>query len=82
MLSFFRKNDLIYRQFSSSYVEFGKIFIQLVIPQQYRKMVMKLAHESILSGHLAVKRTIQKVQKVLSEFFWPAQRSLVLHSLI
>ena len=28
---------------------------------------MKLAHESILSGHLAVKRTIQKV---LSEFFW------------
>ena len=65
---FFRKNDLIYRQFSSPNVEFGKIFIQLVVPQQYRKMVMKLAHESILSGHLAVKRTIQKV---LSEFFWP-----------
>ena len=54
---FFRKNDLIYRQFSSPNVEFGKIFIQLVVPQQYRKMVMKLAHESILSGHLAVKRT-------------------------
>ena len=68
MLIFFRKNDLIYRQFSSPNVEFGKIFIQLVVPQQYRKMVMKLAHESILSGHLAVKRTIQKV---LSEFFWP-----------
>ena len=49
-------------------MEFGKIFIQLVVPQQYRKMEMKLAHESILSGHLAVKRTIQKV---LSEFFWP-----------
>ena len=49
-------------------MEFGKIFIQLVVPQQYRKMVMKLAHESILFGHLAVKRTIQKV---LSEFFWP-----------
>ena len=49
-------------------MEFGKIFIQLVVPQQYRKMVMKLAHESILSGHLAVKLTIQKV---LSEFFWP-----------
>ena len=52
MLSFFfsRKNDLIYRQFSSPNVEFGKTFIQLVAPQQYRKMVMKLAHESILSG--------------------------------
>ena len=49
-------------------MEFVKIFIQLVVPQQYRKMVMKLAHESILSGHLAVKRTFQKV---LSEFFCP-----------
>ena len=67
--NFFRKNDLIYRQFSSPNVEFGKIFIQLVVPQQYRKMLMKLPHESILSGHLAVKRTIQKV---LSEFFWPS----------
>ena len=29
---------------------------------------MKLAHESIMAGHLAIKRTIQKV---LSEFFLP-----------
>ena len=44
------------------------LFVQLVVPQQYRKTIMKLAHESIMSGHLAVKRTIQKV---ISEFFWP-----------
>ena len=31
-------------------------------------MIMKLAHESIMAGHLAIKRT---VQKVLSEFFRP-----------
>ena len=66
MLSFF------YRQYSSPKVEFGKVFIQLVVPQQYRKMVMKLAHESIMSGHLAIKRTIQKV---LAEFFWPGMNS-------
>ena len=53
-------------------MEFGKVFIQLVVPQQYRKMVMKLAHESIMSGHLAIKRTIQKV---LAEFFWPVMNS-------
>ena len=58
----------MYRQYSSPKVEFGKIFIQLVVPQQYRKMVMKLAQESIMSGHLAVKQTIQKV---LTEFFSP-----------
>ena len=49
-------------------MENGKVFVQLVVPQQYRKTIMKLAHESIMSGHLAVNRTIQKV---LSEFFWP-----------
>ena len=31
-------------------------------------MVMKLAYESIMAGHLAIKRT---VQKALLEFFWP-----------
>ena len=35
-------------------------------------MVMKLAHESIMSGHLAKKRTIQKV---LAKFFWPGMNS-------
>lgn len=53
-------------------VQFSKnrtwqVFIQLVVPQQYRKMVMKLAHESIMSAHLPIKRTIQKV---LDENFW------------
>ena len=71
-VKFFRKNDLIYRQYSSPKVEFGKVFIQLVVPQQYRKMVMKLAHESIMSEHLEIKRTIQKV---LAEFFWPGMNS-------
>ena len=37
-------------------------------------MVMKLAHESIMVGHLAIKRTIQKV---LSEFFWPGIASAI-----
>ena len=63
--SFFKKNDLLYRKFSSPNVELGRIFVQLIVPH---KMVMKLAHESIMAGHLAIKRTIQKV---LSEFFWP-----------
>lgn len=71
-VKFFRKNDLIYRQYSSPKVEFGKVFIQLVVPQQYRKMVMKLTHESIICGHLAIKRTIQKV---LAELFWPGMNS-------
>ena len=58
---YLKKKDLIYKQYSSPKVENGKVFVQLVVPLQYPKTIMKLTHESIMSGHLAVKRTIQKV---------------------
>ena len=64
--SFFKRNDLLYRKFSSPNFERGRIFVQLIVPRQYRKMVTKLAHESITAGHLAIQRTIQKG---LSKFF-------------
>ena len=70
--TFFKKNDLLYRKFSSPNVEHGRIFTQLIVPQLYRTLVMKLAHESVMAGHLAIKRT---VQKVLSEFYWPGINS-------
>ena len=83
---YYKKKYLIYRQYSSPKVENGRVFVQLVVSQQYRKTIMKLAHESIMSGHLVVKRTIMKlahmsimsghlvvkrtIPTVLSEFFW------------
>ena len=66
--TFFKKNDLLYRKFSSPNVEQGKIFKQMIIPEQYRELVMQLAHESILTGHLSVTSS---VHKVLSEYYWP-----------
>ena len=66
--TFFKRNDLLYRKFSSPNVEQGKIFEQLIIPEQYRDLVMHLAHESILTGHLSVTSS---VHKVLSEYYWP-----------
>ena len=66
--TFFKKNDLLYRKFSSPNVEQGKIFEQLIVPEQYRELVMQLAHEFILTGHLSVTSS---VHKVLSEYYWP-----------
>ena len=66
--TFFKRNDLLYRKFSSPNVEQGKIFEQLIVPEQYRELVMQLAHESILTGHLSVTGS---VHKVLSEYYWP-----------
>ena len=66
--TFFKRNDLLYRKFSSPNVEQGKTFEQLIVPEQYRDLVMQLAHESILTGHLSVTSS---VHKVLSEYYWP-----------
>ena len=66
--TFLKKNDLLYRKFSSPNVEQGKIFEQLIVPEQYRELVMQLAHESMLTGHLSVTSS---VHKVLSEYYWP-----------
>ena len=66
--TFFKKNDLLYRKFSSPNVEQGKIFEQLIVSEQYRELVIQLAHESIFTGHLSVTSS---VHKVLSEYYWP-----------
>ena len=66
--TFFKKNDLLYRKFSSPNVEQGRIFKQLIVPEQYRELVMQLAHGPIMTGHLSVTSS---VHKVLSEYYWP-----------
>ena len=39
----------------------------LVIPQRYRE-IMKIAHESLLSGPLGISNTLFKIQ---NQFYWP-----------
>lgn len=49
-----------------------KPYPQLKVPKRFRDVVMKLAHTSILPGHLATSRTISRV---LSELYWPGVQS-------
>ena len=65
-IRWFLKNGLIYREYQAN--ESGKNFVQLVIPEKFRDIVLKLAHESIISGHLATSRT---TARILTEFYWP-----------
>jgi len=41
---------------------------QLVLPETLRLHVMKVAHESIMSGHQAIARTFDRVS---AQFWWP-----------
>ena len=43
----------------------------MVVPRPFRREVMELAHDSILSGHLGLKKT---ADKVFSNFYWPGVR--------
>ena len=54
----------MYRQFTKG----KKLLLQLVIPESYREKVLRLAHETLMSGHLGITKTMYKV---LTEFFWP-----------
>ena len=60
--NFIRKKDLTYRQFTKG----NKVTLQLVIPEGFREKVLRLVHETLMSGHLGIKNTLDRV---VSEFF-------------
>ena len=58
----------MYRQFTSPPEKGSVVHKQLVLPLSLRESVLEVAHDSILGGHLATKKTYDKVT---SNFFWP-----------
>ena len=56
-----RKKGLLYRQFTKG----NKVTLQLVVPEGFREKVLRLAHETLLTEHLGIKKTWGRV---LSEF--------------
>ena len=44
----------------------NKVTLQLVIPEGFREKVLRLEHETLMSGHLGIKKTLDRV---VSEFF-------------
>ena len=39
-----------------------------MIPEGFREKVLRLAYETLMSGHLGIKKTLDRV---VSEFYWP-----------
>ena len=50
---FVKKKDLLYRKFSKG----NKTTLQLVVPEGFREKVMRLAHETLMSGLRGIKKT-------------------------
>ncbi|XP_069140935.1 uncharacterized protein [Argopecten irradians] len=66
--SFALRQGLIYREYKGSSKMQERRIKQLVVPAQYRNFVLRLAHDSVMAGHLGAKRT---ADRILLEFYWP-----------
>lgn len=64
-VNFIEQNGLCYRQFSDTSNLCSK---QLIVPKPCRESVMQLAHDSLMAGHLGVRKT---TDRVISQFYWP-----------
>ena len=67
-VGFYYKSGLLYRRWIPPNREGSMAVEQLVLPLQCRKIVLKLAHEIPLSGHLGKEKTSTRV---LQRFYWP-----------
>ena len=61
-------NGLLYRVYRKITGEVEKKIKQIVVPRSLRTYVMQLAHESLVGGHLAAKKTMDRIT---SSFNWP-----------
>ena len=62
---FVRKKSLLYGQFTKG----NKLTLQLVVSEGFRAKVLRLAHETFLTEHLGIKKTLDRVVSELLFFF-------------
>lgn len=62
--SFVVKRGALYRRVQKA----QQVTEQLVVPEWFRDAVIGLAHDSLMGGHLGIKKTTARIQ---SNFFWP-----------
>ena len=62
-------DGIIYRNYRAKGSEEQNVLRQLVLPKEYRKRVLEMAHDIPLAGHLGKKKTMSRI---LQRFFWPS----------
>ena len=63
---FVRKKGLLYRQSTKG----NKVTLQLVVPVGFREKVLRLPHETLLTEHLGIKKTLDRVASELFFFLF------------
>lgn len=64
---YFLLNDILVRKWGPHGDNFlGKPIVQTVVPQKFRQMVLKTAHDDV-AGHVGIRKTYSHI---LHHFFW------------
>ena len=64
VVQFIEKGGLLYRKYTAA----SKEYLQLVVPERLRNMIMKMGHEILMAGHMGIRKT---TSRILTEFYWP-----------
>ena len=73
-ICFYLKNGVLMRKFRPPQMSADEDWPeqhQIVVPSSYRPEVLRIAHETPLSGHLSVSKTYLKL---LKNFYWPTMK--------
>ena len=62
--TYFMENGTVYRRKQKA----GRTHKQLVVPQSYRRSILRAAHDSLSAGHLGITPT---KKRILPRFTWP-----------
>ena len=67
---FYERDGLVYRSWRPAGTEAGDVHQckQLVLPEQCRALVLRLAHDVPMAGHLGITKT---KDRVLQHYYWP-----------
>ena len=74
-ICFYIKNGILMRKWRSPEIpadDEWAVNHQIVVPKIYRSEILRLAHETPMSGHLGVNKTYHKI---LNHFYWPGLKA-------
>ena len=74
-MCYYTKNGILmrkWRQFDVPADDEWAVYHQIVVPKSYRHIILSIAHESPMSGHLGINKTYHKINNL---FYWRGLKS-------
>ena len=78
-VGFYYQNGLLYQKWRPEGSVEGDVRAcqQLVLPQQCRQIILRLAHDVPMAGHMGISRT---KDRILQRYYWPGIFSMLLNT--